>query len=458
MMFGMAGCGGGGGDTPPTTTTPDGINSAPVANAGASQSVVKGAVVTLDGSASSDANSDLLTYTWAFTSKPSGSSTTLSSATAAKPTFTADVAGAYVLNLVVNDGKVNSAAVTVTITASVANAAPVANAGVAQNVATGSLVTLDGSGSNDANGDQLSYSWSIASRPYGSTAVLANKATKFPTFIADQRGTYTLNLTVGDGTSNNTASTSVSSKPLIKTQVNGIISQNTTWDLLGSPYEVTDRVQIANGVTLTIAPGVRVFSGNNGSGHYYIEVFGSLSAVGSANNPIELNGLDILPGSTGSGELRIEHAKMQFTAAYVTILLDSVAAGTWVSPSRCTGGCRVERNVLIGGPIIANGSTTILNNVFYDYHVAFASSKFAIEATSSANIKNNSFMSTDREAVLIGSSNVDLTGNYWGTIDTAKIDEMIHDKNDNLNIQGIGNYTPFLLDPDTNTPDIAPYL
>ena len=84
------------------------VNSAPVANAGTAQSVVANTVVTLDGSSSNDANGDLLTYSWAFTSKPLGSSATLSSATTVKPTFTADVAGAYVFNLVVNDGKVNS--------------------------------------------------------------------------------------------------------------------------------------------------------------------------------------------------------------------------------------------------------------------------------------------------------------------------------------------------------------
>ena len=94
-------------------------NTAPAANAGSAQSVTTGAVVTLDGSGSSDANGDPLTYSWAFT-KPSGSNATLSSATVVKPIFTPDAAGAYVFNLVVNDGKVDSATATVTITASAA--------------------------------------------------------------------------------------------------------------------------------------------------------------------------------------------------------------------------------------------------------------------------------------------------------------------------------------------------
>jgi len=94
-----------------------GPNNSPVANAGTSLSIVVGTVITLDGSGSSDANNDSLTYSWALSSKPGDSSATLSSTTVVKPTFTPDVAGVYVINLIVNDGKVNSAAATVSITA-----------------------------------------------------------------------------------------------------------------------------------------------------------------------------------------------------------------------------------------------------------------------------------------------------------------------------------------------------
>lgn len=174
-------------------------NAAPVANAGVAQSVVTNRVVTLDGSTSSDANGDSLTYAWTLTSKPTGSTAALSSATSSKPTFTADVAGTYLASLTVNDGKISSTTVTVSITAAVANAAPVANAGPAQTIVAGSTVALDGSGSTDANGDALTASWSITSKPAGSVASLSNPSAAKTTFVAYMAGVYIASLVVNDG-------------------------------------------------------------------------------------------------------------------------------------------------------------------------------------------------------------------------------------------------------------------
>lgn len=96
---------------------PNVANVAPVANAGSSRNVYTGTLVTLDGSGSSDANGDPLTYSWTG-AKPVGISATLSGVNTVAPSFTADIAGSYVITLVVNDGKVNSAPASVTITAS----------------------------------------------------------------------------------------------------------------------------------------------------------------------------------------------------------------------------------------------------------------------------------------------------------------------------------------------------
>lgn len=82
------------------------------------------------------------------------------------------------------------------------NTAPIAVAGNDQSVTTGVTVNLDASASSDADGDELTYYWSITSRPQGSSAVLSSSDQATTSFVADQDGTYNLTLKVSDGSIN----------------------------------------------------------------------------------------------------------------------------------------------------------------------------------------------------------------------------------------------------------------
>ena len=169
-----------------TITAP--ANTVPVADAGTAQTVLSGATVTLDGSGSSDAEGDTLIYAWSQVGGPTAG-ITLSDATASMPTFTAptlsigDSNVVLTFRLVVNDnGGSTEDTVVITITAPV-NTVPIADAGTAQSVSSGSTVTLDGSGSSDAEGDTLIYAWSQVGGPTAGIT-LSDSTASMPTFTA----------------------------------------------------------------------------------------------------------------------------------------------------------------------------------------------------------------------------------------------------------------------------------
>lgn len=143
------------------TVTAD--NCPPVANAGPDQTVTTGQVVTLTGAGSSDPNDDPLTYSWRFQSKPDGSTATLAAATAVSSTFTADMAGLYVLSLVVSDGMRTSAPDTVVVEAKASR--PRFNQGSGFNGPVRSVVVAqDGSGDVYVGGQFTAYNGTGANR------------------------------------------------------------------------------------------------------------------------------------------------------------------------------------------------------------------------------------------------------------------------------------------------------
>ena len=178
---------------------PNSTDTTPIAVAGLPVTVDTGTTVTLDGSKSSDSDGDVLTYKWAISSKPNGSNVTLTNLNTVNPSLTPDVAGKYVIQLIVNDGKVDSNPDSVTITANKPNTPPVANAGKNTTATINTKVTLYGIDSTDADGDLLTFKWSFVSRPSGSNATLNAATTANPDFTPDVLGDYVVQLVVNDG-------------------------------------------------------------------------------------------------------------------------------------------------------------------------------------------------------------------------------------------------------------------
>lgn len=113
----LASCGGGGGGSSGGGGAVVISNRAPTAVAGPAQAGTTGAVVSLNGGASSDPDGGAITYQWVMTAKPAGSEATLTGATTATPSFRPDVSGGYLIQLVVSDGSLSSTASETGVTA-----------------------------------------------------------------------------------------------------------------------------------------------------------------------------------------------------------------------------------------------------------------------------------------------------------------------------------------------------
>lgn len=178
-------------------------NEKPLADCGENQTAKVGDRVMLDGSASHDPEGAALTYQWALSSGPDGSglsSDDVFNGDQVSASVVPDVAGVYVVSLVVSDGENYSDADYCSITVGSDNSAPIADAG---QTATLSPCTppdfhLDGWGSYDPDGDPLTYQWSLLSSPDG-TGYFADDSTKAdPYFHWSTPGDYTFQLQVCD--------------------------------------------------------------------------------------------------------------------------------------------------------------------------------------------------------------------------------------------------------------------
>ena len=187
-----------------TVTSSDGL---PIADAGDDQTGAVSTRIELDGSGSSDPEGAELDFSWSISSAPDCSSLEsddLYNSNTDAPSMICDCAGTYLVELVVSDGVQWSGVDSATVTCTDGDQPPVADAGDSRTMepCTDSVITLDGFGSYDPEGEALTYQWNLLSVPSDSVATeadLSDTSLANPEFAWDVPGDYTFQLQVFDG-------------------------------------------------------------------------------------------------------------------------------------------------------------------------------------------------------------------------------------------------------------------
>ncbi|GAA3522176.1 hypothetical protein GCM10022393_40890 [Aquimarina addita] len=172
-----------------------GGNTAPIARVTASATSGSSPLtVQFDGSASSDADNDSLTYSWSFDDGTSDTGDTVS--------HTFDEEGIYQVVLTVNDGTISDTA-SVTITVS-DDPAVVVNASISSDVTGGFApvtISFDAGSSTSSDGSALTYSWDFGDDTNGNGSAVSHIYTNAGSFIV------TVTVTNTDGISDTATQT-----------------------------------------------------------------------------------------------------------------------------------------------------------------------------------------------------------------------------------------------------------
>jgi hypothetical protein len=193
--------------TAPTVVMVASVDNGPVSAGSTTINGSTGYRISLSGAGSSNPDGLALTYAWTLVSKPAGSGAVLDSTTGAFSQLTPDVLGDYVVRLVITTPSGTASSYTTTV--SVKNRRPVASIGANSvpvalpsgptlRLPANTLVTLRGTSSSDADGDALTYAWTLQSKPAGSSATLSSSNSATVQLTTDVSGSYVVLLRVSD--------------------------------------------------------------------------------------------------------------------------------------------------------------------------------------------------------------------------------------------------------------------
>lgn len=199
----LAGC-----QAPTATYQPRLYDTAPVAVIDAAPTAPLFGEVVLDGSGSYDPDGDDIVFGWRVHAAPPDSELPANpfdrngDRNASTTAFAPDVLGRYTIGLQVDDGQIVSESAYAVVDVVPDGTDPVADAGLDTAGLEGAAVCLDGAGSFDPLGVELTFSWLLATRPGQSTlstSDLSGADTSEACFVPDAAGLYTVGLVVDAG-------------------------------------------------------------------------------------------------------------------------------------------------------------------------------------------------------------------------------------------------------------------
>lgn len=241
-----------------------------------------------------------------------------------------------------------------------------------------------------------------------------------------------------------------------------IISSDITWKS-GKIYTLKDRLQIAEGATLTIEPGAIV----NGNGQE-IQIFGTLKAIGTPEKNIYFNSVTITFSSDHnfSGRADIAHTNWQGGA-----FLPATGNGSYGSFSLTdstlqnlqgsyiwypTADSHIERNLFVSSGGLSIGTNinhlNVEQNVFLNSFSGYGDAVISNWASYSTfqEVHRNAFLgSTPALSVEAGYSSaaINAQNNWFGTADIKQINASVLDRNDDLSRASKITIEPYLTDP-----------
>lgn len=263
------------------------------------------------------------------------------------------------------------------------------------------------------------------------------------------------------------------------TSVGGVLSSDTTWTTSGSPYLITSTVQVPEGVTLTIEPGVEV-EASLGLTDMFL-VHGTVSAIGQSSSRISFDGAGSAnffspKSSPGSMLVHVEYADIHDGKSlwppsgheqygHLVLRHSAVSNLTYYSyiwyPQQDVF---IEYNTFVNslGFSIGHGAGDASNvkvyvrwNRFVSFGEGFSAypawiANWVSYGNSKTVVNGNAFGSMPAGKYVLylppgyPDTAMDGTGNYWGTTDTSVIESLIYDKNDDITTASVIPYSPAL--------------